>query len=227
MATGSSIAMETVFADKFQTLIEFVCPEKTYDDNYQKLLSPKEINQFGFPKIDNTPIFKRSNNTESDSLTSRKITIKLKSLRPPKFNTDLVSDSNDLILNIKQNLKEFLITNVNTIVEVSQIKLMLKTKTISDSTKISELLTTSDDGEEQNEVSLNVMIMKLDSSPSPIPANADTATTTLQTEVKSAEPAFSGLTESSWSKIYDILKSEIKDEQVLENYFNNLKNVNY
>lgn len=45
MATGSSIAMETVFADKFQTLIEFVCPEKTYDDNYQKLLSPKEINQ--------------------------------------------------------------------------------------------------------------------------------------------------------------------------------------
>lgn len=44
MATGSSIAMETVFADKFQTLIEFVCPEKTYDDDYQKLLTPKEIN---------------------------------------------------------------------------------------------------------------------------------------------------------------------------------------
>lgn len=127
-------------------------------------------------------------------------------------------DSNDLILNIKKHLKEFLITNENTIIEVSQIKLMLKTKTISDSTKISELLTE----EEQTEISLNVMIMKLDPSSSPIvPA------TTAQTEVKSTESTFSGLTESSWSKIYDILKSEIKDEQILENYFNNLKNVNY
>ncbi|ESW98805.1 hypothetical protein HPODL_04414 [Ogataea parapolymorpha DL-1] len=105
-----SVVSELEFANKFQSLINFVCPERT----------TREIKytNCGFGHI-NTPVFYRGGERSIVSLT-------IKSLRAPKFEHEFKFDSTTSIYKVKEELAKTIGSSPD------HLTLMLKTKTVHD-----------------------------------------------------------------------------------------------
>lgn len=201
---------EIEFANKFQDLIDLVGPNSDNLFEYVKLNSIKQLVNFSIEKHENPFIPSNGKSNYDDRNENDKtIEVQFKSLRTPKFNIKLNIKSNTLIYKIKSILKENL--NNADIKDESQIKLLLKTKTIHDGENISDLLA---DGSYQ--LNFNVMISKYiedDSSNSNSNGN--------ENENENAnenvnETKFNGLDDSSWLEIEKIVRSEVKDESIAD-----------
>ncbi|VEU21621.1 DEKNAAC102711 [Brettanomyces naardenensis] len=196
---------EVEFAEKYQDLISFICPEKIPGG---KLEEVGKIPNFGFSKLDNPPLYLRGGGQQS---TSKDITVTFRSIRPPRFNKKIEISSDSLIHKIKRILQESLKED-GIDVTVEQIVLLLKTKTTHDGAKLSSLLVNPDD----TMLTFNVLISKS------IPkqeAGEDVVAETTSTET------LPRLSEKAWTKINDILKDEISDNDLREEYLKRLREV--
>ncbi|GMG27725.1 unnamed protein product [Ambrosiozyma monospora] len=213
---------ELEYATKFQELIQFVNPTPTYD----KLTYSEDLNQldfanrkFNFPKLENVPIFTKSSGTaEKDSSSeSKPIHVTFKSLRAPKFNLELKLQSCFLLHKVKLELIKALETYKPEPIytSASNVKLMLKTKTVHDGETLSSLAGHSD------VLNLNVMISK--SSVTPLVETKGVVTDSTTTAAPSTEKKFSGLSEEAWLQIEKLVKKEVGDEKLAIEYLGKLK----
>ncbi|GME83177.1 unnamed protein product [Ambrosiozyma monospora] len=186
-----------------------------YDTNQLSNISTQF--QFNFPKLANVPIFTQSSGTaeKDSSLESKPIQVTFKSLRAPKFKLELTLQSNILLHKVKLELIKALETHEPEPIytSASNVKLMLKTKTVHDGETLSSLAGDSD------VLNLNVIISKSSVSP-PVETKAPVTTTVAVTETK-----FSGLSDEAWSQIEKLVKKEVEDEKLAIEYLGKLKAV--
>lgn len=207
--TTSRMNSEVEFANKFQDLIELVGPNSDNLFECVKLNSIKQLVNFSIEKHENPFIpTNGKNNNEDPNENNKTIEVQFKSLRNPKFNIKLNIKSNTLIYKVKSILKENL--NSTEVKDESQIKLLLKTKTIYDGENISDLLT---DGSCQ--INFNVMISKY--------IDADTSNSNGNEDENESEIKFTGLGESKWADIEKIVRGEVKDKATADSLLKDWK----
>lgn len=129
-----------------------------------------------------------------------------KSLRQPKFNISLVLDikPSTKIFHIKTLLGKSLLENpdIGIHVDASDIKLMMRTKTLHDSENILSVLESAGSSDK---ISLNVLITKF--------KEKEHAVEPVAVVVDAQNPAVSS---DSWLKIREILLHDLKDEAKVE-----------
>ncbi|QPG73554.1 hypothetical protein FOA43_000866 [Brettanomyces nanus] len=211
---------EVEFAEKYQDLIRFVCPEAVSGGNLRDL---KTAPGFAFSKLEDPPIYNRS---KDDNNSDETILVTFRSLRPPRFSKKIEMDPNSLIHKVKRVLqKELEKDHIN--VQVEQIVLMLKTKTIHDGTTLESLKS------KNSELTLNVLISKvkdhdevseLKSEPKSEPKSESRSVTGSGTKLESPQ-TLQKLSNDAWGKIYAILKDEIEDQKTRNEYYRKLREV--
>ncbi|CDK28978.1 unnamed protein product [Kuraishia capsulata CBS 1993] len=165
------------------------------------------------------PAQKRPDNTQS----GRSINLTVKSIRPPRFTATVSASSKDLVYNVKKQLVQS-VPELKDIHE-SQLKLMLKTKVLPDTTTLGSHVP---DGEDA--LSLMVMVGKLEAgaeNSSLVAAEAVTPNPEKASKALSAEAMDVDLkiSETAWSKVYAILEGEISDKSRLDAYFEKIKSL--
>ena len=218
------MATEVEFARKYTSLIREACPDVVQDTRLAEL---SIIPKVGFIKLTSLPAYKR----QTDSNDDKEISVTFRSIRAPKFKKTLCIKADWLIHKVKRVLQESLKED-KLAVDIEQIKLMLKTKTVHDGSRLSSLLKTPSD----DNVTLNVFITKMSAAEKAV---NDAANTEIPEMASAKEGAADysdevlntinddkvALSEETWKKIGTILKSEITDDQLREKYLNALKNV--
>lgn len=143
------------------------------------------------------------------TVEDKKINLTLKSIKPPfKFSTELKGvSSSETIFRVKSLLIESLELLHKDNVDASNIKFLVKGKVIQDSSKLSSLPNYEE----------GVSFMCMVSPPAAASPGASAPTTTPSASTPSADPEPSvpmptKVSTESWTKIFGILKEDIKDE---------------
>lgn len=201
---------EVAFANRYIKLVDQAWPQPTTADEGLGQLA--KIPKFGFPALKHPSVFTR--NAQDGPKT---ITTMFRSFRTPRFTKKIDISSDSLIHKAKRLLQEALKKDGIT-VDIEQIVLMLKTRTVHDGTRISSLLKNAGD----TSVTLNVFISKLSEKQE----SADEAINEDMPEIKPVvKKEKAEVSEEGWRKIYKVLKDEISDEKVRDGYYGRLRGV--
>ncbi len=219
------MATELEFAQKYTSLVREVCPEPVADS---KLANLNGIPKFGFIKITAPQVYKRKNDSNGD----KEISVTFRSIRTPKFKKTLSIKADWLIHKVKRSLQESLKED-NLMLDIEQIKLMLKTKTVHDGSRLSSLLKSPSD----DSITLNAFITKMSAAEKAaneaanaeipeIKATKELPQETTEETQNSQNSDKVTLSTEAWEKINEILKGEILESQLREKYLEALKKVN-
>ncbi|EMG46309.1 hypothetical protein SBY92_002512 [Candida maltosa Xu316] len=188
------------------TAIANISTEKSFIDTYQQLMQLSKNESLD--KFNSTQDY---NNLESlgpslpkftykfpvgtsQSTSESTINLKFKSIKPPfKFQTELVNVSTgSTIYKVKVKLIESLDVLNTAGVDVKDLKFMVKSKVVQDSTVLSTLIP-----ENEEELSFNCMVSAPTKKQEP-------------TETDPESEVFT-ISNNSWDKIYDIILQDIQD----------------
>ncbi|KAI5964157.1 uncharacterized protein KGF55_002099 [Candida pseudojiufengensis] len=209
------------------TALDSVNPEKQFVKTYVQLMdlsknaTPDQFNStHDYNNLaslgPSLPKFKYqfpAGSTDQDSGNSI-IIAKFKSIKPPfKFATDLNISSSESIYKIKMELIDSVESLKNSNIKPQDVKLMVKSKVAQDTSTLSTLA-----GENQ-EISFNCIISNTSSTTSTKEPEPAIATSNDDPDI---EQPFD-LSATSWSKIYEILLSEVKDPTKAKNILQNFK----
>ncbi|SCV05148.1 LANO_0H01112g1_1 [Lachancea nothofagi CBS 11611] len=136
---------------------------------------------------------KRAKRSALSGSASATIELRLKSIRAPKFSYSREFSTSQTIYQVKQ----YLVEAEESIVDSSQIKVLLKGKVLHENVLLSDLRTT--------EADLVVMVSKLD-TPAPIP-----------------QPARADTFQVPWTKIQALLQGEVADPKDASTMLERLK----
>lgn len=219
---------ELEFANTFVQLLEVTTPsaeaQKAFADSFDLSSISKLPANFTFPALprpfgatrDNAITDKsgKENGAEEEVLTAVEFTFK--SLKQPKFNLKLVLDikKSTNVYMLKMSLARLLEETPETsiIVQPADIKLMIRTKTLQDSENVCHVL---ENAGSKNALSLNVLIIQFK------PKKSEKEATT---PASSSVPEQATVSETSWSKISDILLHDLKDQARVDQAIIKFKN---
>ncbi|KAK6458799.1 uncharacterized protein RJT20DRAFT_123890 [Scheffersomyces xylosifermentans] len=139
--------------------------------------------------------------------TERTVTLKFKSIKPPfKFTTDLVNiPISSTVYKIKSDLIEAVPTLKDAGVTPANLKLLLKSKVVQDTSTISSLPNL------ESEVSFNCMVL----APAPgAETHKETNNSTVESDPIPIIPI--EIKQSTWNKIHEILKEDLGEKQAKE-----------
>lgn len=194
---------ERQFVSNILTLLSVSDAEKVIDDDYRKDLNELERLGVNLPKLPNAkkPLNKLEqtgagegsdsglqNSIESSNF-SKLIKVGVKSIKPPRFNTEIECPIKNTIHEVKQQLIE---SKSLAGLQPTEIKLLLKGKVISDSTLLGSLIT------DELDIKFTAMINKS--------AVSEPAATAEQTSV-SETPTISS-TSIPWEDILKLLQEK-------------------
>ncbi|KAH3898721.1 related to Ubiquitin-like protein MDY2 [Saccharomycodes ludwigii] len=136
---------------KFMTLATLEAP--VYPNDYVKPLNQIEnlgvaLSPLPYKKY-RYNVNSHKNGSSSDSISndgSETVELTLKNIRPPKFNMDVSFSVNDTIHQVKQ----YLVTNVESIMDTTQLKILLKGKVLHDNFLLGDL--------KENKATLTIMV---------------------------------------------------------------------
>lgn len=167
---------ERQFVSNILTLLSVSGAEKVIDDDYRKDLNELERLGVNLPKLPNAkrPLnhleqagvevgagsSSQKNSSESSNV-NKLIKVGVKSIKPPRFNTEIECPIKNTIHEVKQQLIES--ENLAGL-QPTEIKLLLKGKVISDSTLLDSLIT------DELDIKFTAMINKSAASQSAAPA---------------------------------------------------------
>lgn len=218
---------EVEFANKFIQLLEVTTPslesQNAFADSFNLNNIKKLPANFLFPPLQH-PYGAINNNTSNENETTnneeenikdeeseRGIEFTFKSLKQPKFNLKLILNikSSSNIYMVKAELSKLLENSDENpiVVQPSNIKLMIRTKTLQDSENIFQILENSGLADQ---LSLNVLITQFKPKENNI--------------VEEEEVSKSVITDESWKKISDILLNDLKDQSVVDKTIQGFKN---
>ncbi|KAG0680915.1 hypothetical protein C6P40_005508 [Pichia californica] len=206
---------EVEFANKFVQLLEVTTPsadsQQAFADSFNLNSITKLPPNFTFPPLahpygtinQSQTITSGSDESEKSAILEeeslRAIEITFKSLKQPKFNLQLVLDvkSSSNVYTIKTALSHLLKNSSETLILVqpSDIKLMIRTKTLQDSENVFQILENTGS---PDKLALNVLITQFK------PKEVEPEIPVLETSPT--------ITDESWSKISEILLHDLKDQ---------------
>lgn len=220
---------EVEFANQFIKLLEVTTPslesQNAFADSFNLNNIKKLPANFLFPPLKH-PYGSINNNISNATDTNLKekndfkeeesehgIEFTFKSLKQPKFNLSLILDisSSSNIYMVKTSLSKLLehLDENPIIVEPSNIKLMIRTKTLQDSENVFQILENSGS---TDKLSLNVLITQF----KPKETN-----TVVEKQENVSKPV---ITDESWMKISNILLNDLKDQSVVDKTVQGFKN---
>lgn len=203
---------EVEFAKKYQELVTFVCPDQIPG---VALTDLQKVPNFAFSELVNPPVYQRGQASDV-----AKVKVTFKSMRSPKFNKTVDIPSDWLIHKVKRTLQETLKED-GTVVDIEQIVLMVKTKTVHDGAKLSSLIP-----QDADTLALNVLITKAPKKDTQlIDDENDEMPDVVEAKTASAPPETVTLSAEGWSTIYGVLRQEIPDQAKRDEYFKKLKSV--
>lgn len=227
------MATELDFANKFVQLLEVTTPstdaQQQFADSFKLSKITKLPANFTFPPLPH-PYGTKSNNAvishgepSTNDLTNtegendaveRGVEFTFKSLKQPKFNLTAVLDIKPTtnIYMLKTSLSHLLEYNedIGIIVEPSNIKLMIRTKTLQDSENVFHVL---ENAGLSDKLALNVLIAQFRPKEKEIP-----------TEQVTTADGKTIITDESWKKISDILLNDLKNQELVDKTILGFKN---
>ncbi|TID30778.1 hypothetical protein CANINC_000694 [Pichia inconspicua] len=210
---------EVDFAKQFIHLLEVTGSDAAVQDEFingWKIGNLDTLTDFSFPHLEN-PYISNVKQDDDDLMDvddkedeKIKLPISFKSLKAPKFSKTVKIDVNGStrIYNIKSELSKLLKEGDSIVVEIPDIKLMLRAKTLGDSDSVLEVLKTNN----LDNLALNVLLSKF----KPL----ETESSNEPTPVEKVNPTVSN---ESWNKIADILNSDLKDQSKVNDIITKMK----
>ncbi|ABN68123.1 predicted protein [Scheffersomyces stipitis CBS 6054] len=144
----------------------------------------------------------------SGAISEQTISLKFKSIKPPfRFTVDSSAvPTSSTIFKIKTDLIESVPILKEAGVTPANLKLMLKSKVVHDSSALSSLPNV------ESEVTFNVMVSAPDASKT-VPVAEPVTAPVVETVADTKEINPLQITESTWNKISDILKEDLGEER--------------
>ncbi|KAG7661507.1 uncharacterized protein J8A68_004966 [[Candida] subhashii] len=190
-ATIVPVNDERQFAHNFLQLMALAAD--AHPDQFNSSRDYSSLNSLG-PSL---PAYRYKFPIKRSQSNERTVTLKFKSIRPPfKFSSELTNVSCALsVYKVKTALIESLPELKSAGVAPENIKLMVKSKVVHDTTVLETL--------EGDEISFNCMV----SPPAVLP------TPTKETEQKPEQAVHSGISTIGWGKIFTVLVEELGSEE--------------
>lgn len=212
---------EVDFAKQFIHLLDVTGSDAAVQDEFingWKISNLDTLTDFSFPHLEN-PYIANVKQEDGDLMdvddkadNSITVSVAFKSLKAPKFNksAEISVNGSTRIYNIKSELSKLLKEEDSIIVEIPDIKLMLRAKTLGDSDSVLDILKANN----LDKLTLNVLVSKFK------PLETDTVDEPAAEE--SIEPFVS---EESWNKIAQILKADLKDDNKVNDILLKIKSL--
>ena len=213
------MATEVEFANKLVQLLQVTDPgveaKQALADAFKVESIAKIPTAFTFPPLKHPFVSGVSTDAVSeDDGMECSVEFTFKSLKQPKFNLNVVLDvkSNTTMFQVKTSLSKSLKEdeNIRIDADASDIKLMVRAKSLHDSENVFSVL---DAAGSREKIALNVIISKFKAMEDvPVPAE-----TTIEAN------AVSSISDATWMKIEQLIQADLADEKRTADVINKFK----
>ncbi|OUT23793.1 hypothetical protein CAS74_000163 [Pichia kudriavzevii] len=204
------MSTEVQFANQFVQLLQVTKPTPEEQDAFLNGFRIQSVNSIPatltFPPLKH-PYIATSTKAESTENNEEEmqfsINVTFKSLKPPRFNISVSTDitTNTKFYHLKHVLANALKDQHIGIVDLADVKLMIRAKTMQDSDAVSTFL----DGDK---LALNVLVSKVKP---------------LEEEVEHVKQVQKGVSDESWEKIRNVLLSDLEDVSKVDQLISSMK----
>lgn len=202
------MSTELDFVSKFVHLVDVSSPSAA---SQQEIIEGWKVNnidtltKFSFPYLKEVHFYNNNGTEEAmdvdmDEDDDSLVEVSFKSLRAPKFNKllNIPVNKSTSIFDLKTKLSSLLRDEESMVVNIADVKLMIRAKSLGDAEKVHSVLESN--GLEK--LALNVLISKFKPVESESEANTEPIKNTVNVP---------SISETSWMKIAEILQNDLND----------------